>query len=69
MTFRHIKGRAKPCPKCEMDNPPNEGHINADDEFILKYVCDNCDQKYERREIINQITVKPLKLYRRTKED
>jgi len=67
MTFRHIKGWTKPCPECEMDNPPHEGNINNKDELTLKYICDNCNQKYERREIINQVTVQPLKLFRRPK--
>ena len=69
MTFRHIKGWTKPCPECEMDNPPYERAISVDDDFVLRYFCDNCSQEYERREIINQIKVEPLKLFRRTKED
>jgi len=67
MSFRHIKGWTKPCPECDMDNPPHEGHINPKDKLTLRYICDNCHQKYERNEIINQVTVQPLKLFRRTK--
>ena len=67
MTFRNIKDWGLACPECGFENKPDEGHVNLDDEFILRYVCVKCDQKYERREPINQVTVVPLMKFRRPK--
>ena len=65
MTFRNFKGWIAPCPKCEIVNKPEEGYINENDDLIPRYICASCDQKYERREILNQVKVVPLMNFRR----
>ncbi len=68
MTFRNFKGWATPCPGCDHSNKPEEGHVTDSDYLILRYLCSSCDKKYERREKVNQVTVAPLKYFRRPKQ-
>lgn len=67
MTFRNFKGGTTPCPKCEYINKPEEGHINKNDDLVLRYICVNCDQKYERRKLGPQFSVVPLHFFRKPK--
>lgn len=67
MTFRNFKGWTTPCPECDHTNKPEEGHVSKNDDMVLRYVCAKCDQKYERREIVNEVNVVPLMNFRKTK--
>jgi len=67
MTFRNFKGWTTPCPGCGHINKPEEGHITKKDYLILRYLCARCDKKYERREIVNQVTVVPMMNFRKPK--
>ena len=55
------------CPECGERNSPLEGHVNTDAVMVLRYVCDACEQKYEREEQLNQVKVTPLMNFRRPK--
>ena len=68
MTFRNFKGWTTPCPDCDHINKPDEGHVNQKDKLVLRYVCMDCGQKYERREQLNEISVVPLTNFRKAKQ-
>jgi len=59
-TFDSLDTWFCPCPKCGEKNSPLEGHVNTDDVLVLRYECSKCNQKYERKEQLNEITIRPL---------
>jgi len=67
MTFRNFKGWTTPCPECDHINKPEEGYVSKTDDLVLRYICVKCDQKYEKRSLLNQVTVVTLMNFRRPK--
>lgn len=59
------KGIKKPCPICDYKDMPQEAQVLPSGDILYRYVCTRCGSFHIKRVKGPEITVEPLKGFKR----